>query len=53
VLLADDMRRTLLALVILCSFGPLHAGASKELAPLLQAAEAGDAEAQYTLAATL
>ncbi len=53
VVLADVMRRTLLALVILCFFGPLHAGASKELAPLLQAAEAGDAEAQYTLAATL
>ncbi len=47
------MRRTFLAWIFLASVLSLSAGASKELAPLLRAAEAGDAEAQFTLASTL
>jgi TPR repeat protein len=47
------MRRTFLALIFFASVLSLSAGASKELAPLLRAAEAGDAEAQFTLASTL
>jgi len=47
------MRRTFLAGVFFVSILSLSAGATKELAPLLRAAEAGDAEAQFTLASTL
>jgi TPR repeat protein len=47
------MRRTFLAWVSFISVLALSAGATKELAPLLKAAEAGDAEAQFTLASTL
>ncbi len=47
------MRRTFLAWIFFASCLSLSAGASKELAPLLRAAEAGDAEAQFTLASTL
>lgn len=47
------MRRTFLAWIFVASVLTADAGASKELAPLLQAAEAGDAEAQFTLASTL
>jgi TPR repeat protein len=47
------MRRTFLAWIFFTSVLSLSAGASKELAPLLRAAEAGDAEAQFTLASTL
>jgi TPR repeat protein len=47
------MRCTFLAWIFFASFLSLSAGASKELAPLLRAAEAGDAEAQFTLASTL
>ena len=47
------MRRTFLAWIFFASVLSLSAGASKELAPLLRAAEAGDAEAQFTLASTL
>ena len=47
------MRRTFLAGIFFVSVLSLSAGATKELAPLLQAAEAGDAEAQFTLASTL
>jgi TPR repeat protein len=47
------MRFTFLAWIIFGSVLTLSAGATKELAPLLKAAEAGDADAQYTLASTL
>jgi len=47
------MRRTFLAWIFFVSVLSLSAGATKELAPLLKAAEAGDAEAQFTLASTL
>jgi len=47
------MRRTFLAWIFFASVLTANAGATKELAPLLRAAEAGDAEAQFTLAATL
>ena len=47
------MRRTFLAWIFLASCLSLSAGSSQELAPLLRAAEAGDAEAQFTLATTL
>jgi TPR repeat protein len=47
------MRRTFLAWISFISVLALSAGATKELAPLLKAAEAGDAEAQFTLASTL
>ena len=47
------MRRTFLACIFFVSVLSLSAGATKELAPLLQAAEAGDAEAQFTLASAL
>ena len=47
------MRFTFLAWIFFASVFSLSAAATKELAPLLQAAEAGDAEAQFTLASTL
>ena len=47
------MRRTFLAWIFFTSVLSLSAGTTKELAPLLRAAEAGDAEAQFTLASTL
>lgn len=47
------MRRTFLAWIFFASVLSLSAAATKEFAPLLQAAEAGDAEAQFTLASTL
>jgi TPR repeat protein len=47
------MRRTFLAWIFFVSVLSLSAAATKEFAPLLQAAEAGDAEAQFTLASTL
>jgi TPR repeat protein len=47
------MRFTFLAWIFFGSVLTLSAGATKELAPLLKAAEAGDAEAQFTLASTL
>lgn len=47
------MRFTFLAWMLFASVLTLTAGAPKELAPLLRAAEAGDAEAQFTLASTL
>jgi hypothetical protein len=47
------MRRTFLAWIFFASVLSLSAGTTKELAPLLSAAEAGDAEAQFTLASTL
>ena len=47
------MRFTFLAWIFFVSVLSLSAGATKELAPLLKAAEAGDAEAQFTLASTL
>jgi TPR repeat protein len=47
------MRRTFLAWIFFASVLTANAGATKELVPLLQAAEAGDAEAQFTLASTL
>ena len=47
------MRRTFLVWVFLTSVLALSAGATKDLAPLLSAAEAGDAEAQFTLASAL
>jgi len=47
------MRRTFLAWIFFASVLTANAGATKELAPLLRAAEAGDAEAQFTLASTL
>ena len=47
------MRRTFLAWIFFVSVLSLSAAATKELAPLLQAAEAGDADAQFTLASTL
>ncbi len=47
------MRRAFLAWIFFTSVLSLSAGTTKELAPLLRAAEAGDAEAQFTLASTL
>ncbi len=47
------MRRAFLAWIFITSVLSLSAGTTKELAPLLRAAEAGDAEAQFTLASTL
>lgn len=47
------MRRTFLAWIFFTSVLSLSAGTTKELAPLLRAAEAGDAEAQFTLASAL
>ncbi len=47
------MRFTFLAWIFFASVLTLSAGATKELGPLLRAAEAGDAEAQFTLASTL
>lgn len=47
------MRRTFLAWIFFATVLTLSAGGAKELAPLLRAAEAGDAEAQFTLASTL
>lgn len=47
------MRFTFLAWILFASVLTLSAGASQELGPLLRAAEAGDAEAQFTLASTL
>lgn len=47
------MRFTFLAWSFFASVLTLAAGASQELGPLLRAAEAGDAEAQFTLASTL
>ena len=46
------MRRTFIAWILFASVLTLSAGATKELGPLLRAAEAGDAEAQFTLAST-
>lgn len=51
--LGMGMRFTFLAWIFFGSVLTLSAGATKELAPLLKAAEAGDAEAQFTLASTL
>jgi len=48
-----DMRFTFLAWILFASVLRLSAGATKELGPLLRAAEAGDPEAQFTLASTL
>jgi len=47
------MRRTFLAWIFFASVLTLSAGGAKELGPLLRAAEAGDADAQFTLASTL
>ena len=47
------MRRTFLAWIFLASVLKLSAGGAKELGPLLRSAEAGDADAQFTLASTL
>ena len=47
------MRFTFLAWIFFASVFTLSAGATKELGPLLRAAEAGDPEAQFTLASTL
>ncbi len=47
------MRLTFFALGFLVSVLSLSAGTSNELTPLLRAAEAGDAEAQFTLASAL
>jgi TPR repeat protein len=47
------MRFTFLAWIFLASLLTLSAGAPKDLAPLLRAAETGDAEAQFTLASAL
>ena len=47
------MRFAFLAWFILANSLGLTAGGTPELAPLLRAAEAGDAEAQFTLASTL
>ena len=51
--LGVGMRFTFLAWIFLASLLTLSAGAPKDLAPLLRAAEAGDAEAQFTLASAL
>lgn len=48
-----DMRFTFLAWMLFASVLTVSAGATKELGPLLRAAEAGDPEAQFTLASTL
>jgi TPR repeat protein len=47
------MRRTFLAWIFFASVLTLSAGGAKELGPLLRAAEAGDADAQFVLASTL
>ena len=47
------MRRTFLAWIFFASVLTLSAGGAKELGPLLRAAEAGDADAQFMLASTL